>query len=255
MTTPATPESHKPDASKSQSALVIEGIENLIADGRLSPGDRLPVESELAEQLGVSRGSLREGIRALSAMGVLYTRQGSGTYVSALDPEGLLRSLKFWVRLQAGAASDQILTVRRSLECESAALAARNITDDELAEASRIILEGEDNMHSDSPDHLDAMRRDLAFHKIIAQAGRNPALAALVDVFSATTERERMHRSLTEHRALPQTHAEHLAILRALEERNPDRARMHMAHHLVSVEEFVRRARLDSPRTPVGDEA
>ncbi len=241
MTSLAASEPQKSETSKSQSALVIEGIENLIADGTLAPGDRLPIESDLAEQLGVSRGSLREGIRALSAMGVLYTRQGSGTYVSALDPDGLLGSLKFWVRLQAGDSSDQILTVRRSLECESAALAARNITDEELEEASRIILGGEENMHSESPDHLDAMRRDLAFHRIIAQASHNPALAALVEVFSATTERERMLRSLTEQRALPQTHAEHLAILRALEDRNPDRARMHMAHHLVSVEEFVRR--------------
>jgi DNA-binding FadR family transcriptional regulator len=241
MSTSPASDPSKADAAKSQSALVIEGIENLIAEGALAPGDRLPIESDLADQLGVSRGSLREGIRALSAMGVLYTRQGSGTYVSTLDPEGLLGSLKFWVRLQAGDHSGHIFTVRRSLECESAALAARSITDEQLERAAEIILGGEENMHSDSPNHLDAMRRDLAFHKIIAEASGNPALAALADVFSATTERERMLRSLTEQRALPQTHAEHVAILRALEDRNPDRARMHMAHHLVSVEEFLRR--------------
>ena len=71
----------------SQTDVVVEGIKQMLLDGRFVPGERLPIEADLAVLLGVSRGSLREGVRALSAMGVLETRQGSGTYVTGLDPQ------------------------------------------------------------------------------------------------------------------------------------------------------------------------
>ena len=72
----------------------------MITTGRLRPGSRLPVEKDLAVELGVSRGSLREGVRALALMGVLETRQGDGTYVTALDPSSLLAPLSVLVDLQ-----------------------------------------------------------------------------------------------------------------------------------------------------------
>lgn len=68
----------------SQTDVVVQGIRSLIVEGKLRPGDRLPVEKDLAGAL-VSRNPLREGVRALSVMGVLETRQGAGTYVTALD--------------------------------------------------------------------------------------------------------------------------------------------------------------------------
>ena len=73
-------------ASRSQSEVVVDGIKDMITSGVLSAGSRLPVEKDLADELRVSRGSLREGVRALVLMGVLETRQGDGTYVTALDP-------------------------------------------------------------------------------------------------------------------------------------------------------------------------
>ena len=66
----------------SQTDVVVESIRQMLIDGRLRPGDRLPVEKDLAAAFGVSRNPLREGVRALSMMGVLETRQGDGTYWS-----------------------------------------------------------------------------------------------------------------------------------------------------------------------------
>ena len=67
----------------------IERIKQMIIDGELKPGDRLPKEQELADRLGLSRGSLREAVRALTVVRVLDTRQGDGTYVTSLSPSML----------------------------------------------------------------------------------------------------------------------------------------------------------------------
>jgi GntR family transcriptional repressor for pyruvate dehydrogenase complex len=109
-------------APLSQTDVVIQELKRLVVEGALGPGSRLPIEKELAAQLGVSRGSLREGVRALVHLGVLETRQGDGTYVTELDAGRLLSSLGFLAELPTNAA--ELLSVRRILEAESAALAA-----------------------------------------------------------------------------------------------------------------------------------
>src|SRR5258708_24642751 len=73
----------------------IDKIRELIVSGSWGPGDRLPKASELAAQLGLSRNSLREAVRALSQLRVLEVRQGDGTYVSSLEPALLLESTGF----------------------------------------------------------------------------------------------------------------------------------------------------------------
>ena len=101
---------------RSQSEVVVDGIKTMITSGRLSAGSRLPVEKDLAEELGVSRGSLREGVRALVLMGVLETRQGDGTYVTALDPATLLTPLAVLVDLQRPGNMVDLMAVRRVLK-------------------------------------------------------------------------------------------------------------------------------------------
>src|SRR5437879_13652277 len=83
-----------PPSSTSQSEVVVDVIKDMITSGVLSAGSRLPVEKDLADELRVSRGSLREGVRALVLMGVLETRQGDGTYVTARDPATRLGPLE-----------------------------------------------------------------------------------------------------------------------------------------------------------------
>ncbi|MEN3540428.1 GntR family transcriptional regulator, partial [Microbispora sp. ZYX-F-249] len=64
----------------------IDTVKQMIIDGKLRPGQKLPAEKDLADQLGVARNTLREAVRALIAMRVLQTRQGDGTYVTSLSP-------------------------------------------------------------------------------------------------------------------------------------------------------------------------
>src|SRR5258708_8074011 len=105
----------------------IDKIRELIVSGSWGRGDRLPKESELAAQLGLSRNSLREAVRALSQLRVLEVRQGDGTYVTSLEPALLLESTSFVSHLLVGESALELFEVRRLLEGAAAALAAARI--------------------------------------------------------------------------------------------------------------------------------
>src|SRR5712691_9003608 len=102
----------------------IETIRELIASGEWGPGTRLPREADLAAQLGLSRNSLREAVRALSLARVLEVRQGDGTYVSSLEPGELLEPTLLATHLFQGRTVLELFQVRRMLEPEAAAIAA-----------------------------------------------------------------------------------------------------------------------------------
>src|SRR6478736_1508602 len=115
----------------------IDKIRERIVSGAWGPGDRLPKESELAAELGLSRNSLREAVRALSQLRVLEVRQGDGTYVSSLEPDLLLESTGFVSHLLLGDTAVELYEVRRILEASAAALAAARIDDEGKAELRR----------------------------------------------------------------------------------------------------------------------
>jgi DNA-binding FadR family transcriptional regulator len=240
-------------AGRSQTDVVIDGIKRLILSGDLGPGSRLPVEKDLAAQLGVSRGSLREGVRALAILGVLETRQGDGTYVTALDAGRLLSPLGFLAELPDPATSAHLLGVRRILEAESAARAALELTDDELAQLGAI-LDEVDSLLGDGGE-LDLehfINADTAFHRAIAHASRNPALAALIENLAGRTSRTRMWRAISERGAVETTQLEHRAILSELEQHDPERARIRMEVHILAVEEFAASHPGDAPTVTAG---
>src|SRR6266853_200712 len=114
----------------------IETIRELIASGEWGPGTRLPREADLAAQLGLSRNSLREAVRALSLARVLEVRQGDGTYVSSLEAGELLEPTSLATNLLQGRTVLELFEVRRMLEPEAAAMAALR-ADDETKAALR----------------------------------------------------------------------------------------------------------------------
>ena len=77
--------------------VAVDRIRELIVSGVLQPGDRLPQENELAAELGISRNSMREAVRALEQARLLSVRQSSGTYVTSLEPALLLQGIAFAV--------------------------------------------------------------------------------------------------------------------------------------------------------------
>lgn len=223
----------------SRTDAVVNSIKRMILDGVFRPGDRLPVEKELAESLGVSRGSLREGMSALSILGIVNIRQGDGTYVTNLDAPRLLAPMGFAVDLQGRGDTRHIHTVRRLLECEAAALAATRISDEALGQARTLLDEALRIAGQTTPDHERVIEIDIAFHRIIATQSDNPVLVGLIEAFAGRTVHERLWRSLHEKGADLRAHEEHLAIWRALAARDPQWARIRMANHLIGVEESL----------------
>src|SRR6202045_707045 len=143
----------------------IDKIQELIISGSWGPGDRLPKETELAAQLGLSRNSLREAVRALSQLRVLEVRQGDGTYVSSLEPDLLLESTGFISHLLLGDTALDLYEVRRILEAAAAALAAARIDSEEKAELGRSL-----ERMRDAHTVEELVEADVAFHAIIAKA-------------------------------------------------------------------------------------
>jgi GntR family transcriptional repressor for pyruvate dehydrogenase complex len=215
----------------------IEKIKAMIVSGELRPGDRLPKESDLAAQLGLSRNSLREAVRALSLVRILDVRQGDGTYVTSLEPKALLDGLSFIVDLHHDATILEFFEVRRILEPAATALAAQHISL-ETVESLRDHLA----RVTDESSVEDLVDNDLEFHRRIAEAAGNSVLYSLVDTLCGPTIRARVWRGLTQEGALRRTLDEHHAILDALAGRLAELARALATVHIAGVEQWLRRA-------------
>ncbi|GAA4628123.1 FadR/GntR family transcriptional regulator [Actinoallomurus vinaceus] len=215
----------------------IEKIKGMIVSGELRPGDRLPKEADLAAQLGLSRNSLREAVRALSLVRILDVRQGDGTYVTSLEPKALLDGLSFIVDLHHDKTVLEFFEVRRILEPAATALAAQKISL-ETIDALRDHLA----KVTDESAVEDLVENDLEFHRRIAEAAGNSVLYSLVDTMCGPTIRARVWRGLTQEGALRRTLDEHHAILDALATRQADVARALATVHVAGVEQWLRKA-------------
>ncbi|MGW8329998.1 FadR/GntR family transcriptional regulator [Streptomyces sp. NPDC055897] len=213
----------------------IEKIKEMIVSGALRPGDRLPKESELAAELGLSRNSLREAVRALSLIRILDVRQGDGTYVTSLDPQLLLEAMGFVVDFHRDDTVLEFLAVRRILEPAATAMAASRLTDSELdALSSKLDALGE------APSVEELVSADLEFHRGIVAGSGNAVLCSLLDGLSGPTTRARIWRGLTQEDAVSRTLREHRAILTALRDRDAEAARSWATVHIASVEHWLR---------------
>lgn len=187
-------------------------LQELIVSGELPPGSRLPPEPELASRLGISRGSMREAVRALSHMRLIEVRRGLGTFVTALEPAGLLEG----VRIAAEAARDDaifdIFEVRRLLEPAAAGMAATRVTSAQLDELRADLAA----MRTAATDPAEFMCHDEAFHDRIATIAGNPWLAALLRGLAAPAIGARTRRLRTGQQVPQLTITQHEQILDAL---------------------------------------
>ncbi|MEU2731478.1 FadR/GntR family transcriptional regulator [Streptomyces griseoviridis] len=213
----------------------IEKIKGMIVSGALRPGDRLPREGELAADLGLSRNSLREAVRALSLIRILDVRQGDGTYVTSLDPQLLLEALSFVVDFHRDDTVLEFLAVRRILEPAATAMAAPRISEGQLD-----ALQAQLDRLGAAPSVEELVAADLDFHRGIVRGSGNTVLCSLLDGLSGPTTRARIWRGLTQEDAVAGTLREHRAILAALRDRDAEAARSWATVHIASVEQWLR---------------
>ncbi|MDX2600248.1 FCD domain-containing protein [Streptomyces caniscabiei] len=212
----------------------MDKIKAMIVAGELAPGSRLPKEEILAAQLGLSRSSLREAVRALTAMRILVTRQGDGTYVSSLEPHLLLESLSFASDVSQGQTALQLLQVRRLLEPQATGAAAALLTADDLDELGLIL---ERSRAAATVEEF--VGHDIAFHLRIVEAVGNPVLSMLLRVLSTRTQRARIVRGSRTERAVEHAHREHEEVLRALRTRDAALAVSAATVHVAAVEQWM----------------
>lgn len=160
------------------SETIAQRIKRGISSGRLSPGEKLPAEREMAERLGTSRVSVREAYRSLEEAGLISIKRGAegGAFIADFDHAPVSRRLAFMLRL--GRTSHQELTeARLLLEPPVARLAARRAEPEDLAQLASLLRQQEAAIRA----HSDARRFDLQFHRLIAQCAKNLPLAVLMN--------------------------------------------------------------------------
>ncbi|MDQ0768136.1 DNA-binding FadR family transcriptional regulator [Pseudarthrobacter defluvii] len=197
-------------------AEVTAKLREMVHSGEWPLNQRIPPEPELISELGVSRGTLREAIKALAHSGMLEVRRGDGTYVRATsEMSGAAR------RMYQDHTEQHILEVRLGLDTQAARLAARNATDDDVT-ALRALLASRDQAwkNGDFEAWADA---DWHFHEGIASASGNPLLHELYASFGAA-----LHHDLLKQQRRPGFNGlpsdGHETLLDAIERRDQEAA-------------------------------
>ncbi|MFE9093390.1 FadR/GntR family transcriptional regulator [Streptomyces sp. NPDC007264] len=221
--------------------LVLERIEQLILDGKLRVGDRLPPERELVELLGVSRAAIREALRVLEAQGALRPRVGtgpdSGNVIAAMPSAGLTQFLRLHIAL-ANFPLDDVMVARAALERCSAQLAAAQATEEDLA-TLRGLLERMDVPGLPREEFNDL---DTEFHVAVAEAGGNRLVADMtIAVRNAVrhTFLDVFHRIEDWEAVAERLRADHHAVYDAIAARDAERAGDTVERHIRAIHQDV----------------
>ena len=201
----------------------------LIREKGLKAGDQLPPERELSAILKVSRPSLREALNALKLMNIIENRQGSGTFVSSLNPEKLIEHLDIEFALDDSTYAN-LLQARTILEAGMVALAAEHINDNEICEIEGCLDEAIKVIND--PEIF--MAWDIDLHKRIMEAAGNRIIQTfmhLIDRISIYSRR----RTGDDIEVRRQAINDHREIVTALKAHDPDAARKAMIAHLSHV--------------------
>ncbi|MDI6025106.1 FadR/GntR family transcriptional regulator [Corticibacterium sp. UT-5YL-CI-8] len=215
-----------------------------IADGALTPGEKLPTESKMTETFGVSRTVVREAIATLAADGLVEARQGIGVFV--LESQALsIGAISHDIRKVSQAIN--VLEVRMGIEIESAALAAQRRNPAQEASIREAFFEFERLLHLGEPTG----KADFAFHREIAFATNNPFYVEILDALGDRTipcDRASPWYSVEvlSFDYLSGLQREHLTILEAVAAGDPQGARDAMRAHLSAAQDRYR-MRLPAP--------
>ncbi len=207
---------------------VVSHVRSLIEQGQLRPGDRLPAERDLASQIRVSRPTIRAGLRALSAMGVVQSRHGSGTYIPAGRPTLGSDALGFLAALH-GFTREEMYEARRILEVGAAGLAAERATPDQLATMAEEVA----NLFAAIDDPIGFLDHDVDFHRSVGAASGNPIIAAVMEMISNLYyKRRRETAGLATDRNLRDAAEMHRRVYQSIRSHDAKAARDAMNEHL-----------------------
>jgi len=215
---------------------IVEQIRELIREGKLKPGDRLPSEQELAEQFGISRPSVREAMSALEILGITERRVGKGNFIKDNSLSSTFYEEEI-LELEQEESPFELLEARKVLETELAGLASQKGSPEDIT-AIEIALSNMIEAQGNIPRMMDM---DREFHIYIAKAAHNSLLFSVMLNMSDLLK-ERLWINMKEKTwnlpDYPQKYIkEHSAILEAIKSKDEKSARKAMYFHLAGVEE------------------
>jgi GntR family transcriptional repressor for pyruvate dehydrogenase complex len=241
---PAEPLRRPSTSQRLATDVVINHVRSLIFRGELSRGQRLPPERDLVRQIGVSRTSVRAGLQALAAKGVLVIRHGAGTFVAdgplVLDSE----QLHFLSALH-GFSRHEMFEARRALEVGVAGMAAQRATGDDLAAISDAVT----GMFASLGDPQTFLLHDIRFHRAVAAASGNPILASIVEMVAGMFYEAR-RLNADDWRDLQPVAETHRQIYQAIRSRDQATAERRMFEHLLEAERQQEAASAVTPPPP-----
>lgn len=208
-----------------------------LAQSDVLPGQRLPGERVLAEQLGVGRNVLREALKLLTVLGFLEVRQGDGTFLTN-KTSNLLPRIVEWGLFLGDHSIETLIEARSTLEVSLAGMAAQKATDEDLIKIEQLF----DFMVEAANDKDIELftSADIRFHLAIAKASANPVLeGVLVNIRSLM--QTWTQKVLNGHVNLHESLALHVPILAALKDRNPVAAEEAMRNHMIEAVKNLRK--------------
>ena len=217
----------------------MEQIRNLIKEGKLKPGDKLPAEQMLAKEFGTSRPSVREALSALEILGITESRGGKGNFIK--DTLGSPIFEQEFMELEEEESPFELLEARKALEIEIASLAAKKASQEDI----NSIDESLRNMEKALGNIPKMMEFDREFHINIAKAAHNNLLFSMMTYLSNLLK-EKLWVNMKEKTwnlpGYPQKYLkEHNEIFNAIKNKDSKNARKQVNHHLAGVEKDLLR--------------
>jgi len=209
---------------------IIEHIKELIRQRQLEDGDQLPTEEQMAEQMGVGRGTIRESLRVLIHLG-LIERKRKRTMVAPLAYERL-QNKEVFQKIDAHRDVMELTEVRKVVEPEAAGLAAERADDEEIAHMSEIyqqMLETRDDVES-------FVFYDMKFHLVIMKATGNNLFVEIMNNVQQLLKKNQLLVAQERNLIVPRSIEFHSKILSAIQAHNKTLAKRHMLNHMLDVE-------------------
>jgi len=208
-------------------------LKEYILANRLQAGDPLPTEAQLADQLGVSRAAVREGLRSLESLGMIYSRRGEGRYVRGFNLDPILENLHYSLLFDTEDAREMI-EVREQLEIGFIGAAIAAMDSETLSDLRSLVTE----MRQRALSGEYFLDKDLEFHASIYRPINNHVLSKLLDVFHAIYRNLR-DRSLLVTRNPVIEVGNHEGILNAIEARDSELARQLVRDHFIGIKQRI----------------
>lgn len=213
-----------------------EAIRRFIVDERLQPGDMLPSERQIQQQLQISRASVREALRLLQMMGLVEARHGRGLFVTESNLQPMVDAYVNTLSLVDEDSFGHLLAVREALELGAADLAAKLRTPDDLAKLEAVLAEAARHVEEGGA----ALAEDLGFHDLLIAATHNPLLERLysciapflIEIRNRTRDHPTSRHRFIEAARWQEAIAHHTEIFEAVRDQDGARAVRLMHEHL-----------------------